>query len=106
MSDDAPDKLITAIQKRLKKLAGLLFEPKRELVGQLLAYRRILLILDDLTETIGSWQVWADRQHLKYPINALIVTTRSDGICQGEQSVTLEPILLKDAILTRLFGAI
>jgi len=92
---DGKDALLEAIRGRLQDLIG---EPKaifEELLRELLGKRRVLVIVDSLSELNDTTRKSVRPAQADFPVAALVVTSRLEEDLGGAAKTTIKPLRLK-----------
>src|SRR5262249_21219469 len=92
---DTKDVLVEAVRGGLREVIG---EPEpifEELLVQLLRKRRVLVIVDSLSELDDMTRKSVRPAHAEFPAAALVVTSRIDEYLEGAAKTLLRPLRLK-----------
>jgi hypothetical protein len=87
--------IASRIQAQLKLIVGDEVEP--ELTESLLLNKRVLVILDGLSEKSADMQVQVREIYIQAPVKALVVTSRRDVEVIGTNKVTVHPEEITDS---------
>lgn len=101
---DGKDALLEAIRGRLQDLIG---EPKaifEELLLELLRKRRVLVIVDSLSELNETTRKSVRPAQADFPVAALVVTSRLDEDLGGAAKIVIKPLRLKSDRLSTFMG--
>jgi HEAT repeat protein len=84
--------LVVRVQAELRRLTQDFFQPPYELVESLLRHRRLLVIMDHLSEMSDSTRDKFQPEQANFPANALIVTSRLDESLGRVNKTVLSPL--------------
>jgi hypothetical protein len=93
------ERLLEAVRGRLASLASRARQVNRELLEELLLQRRVLVIVDDASELNEVRQGELQPDNPLFPVNALVVTSRSERALDSVQKTLVEPLRLKESAL-------
>ncbi|ERN41244.1 hypothetical protein KR51_00021320 [Rubidibacter lacunae KORDI 51-2] len=90
--EEGKDSLLEAIRGQLNDLVRAVSPIQPELVEQLLRQRRLLVVVDHLSEMTKATRDKVRPQQPEFAINALVVTSRLDEKLGGVNRTRLEPL--------------
>jgi hypothetical protein len=90
--DNGQDLLIETIRRRLQMLLDVPKSPSKELVVSLLRYKRLLIVIDRLSELGDTTRKHIRLENPDFPINALLVTSRIEEKLGGYTPIKISPL--------------
>ncbi|MBS1812611.1 MAG: HEAT repeat domain-containing protein [Acidobacteria bacterium] len=100
---DGQNALVDLIRGELRELIGEAEPLPRELVEELLRKKRLLVIVDGISELSETTQKLFQPEHPEFPIAALIITSRDEKTLQTAIKNTIHTQLLKTDKLVKFF---
>ena len=97
--------LTAAVRGQLQALVGQDHDVSEDLVDQLLRQRRVLVIVDHLSETGAADRDAIRPGHAEFPVHALVVTSRRDEPLDGMPKCVVQPLRIEGNRLSTFMEA-